>query len=123
MNNGNGKKRILDMKSVKKYFPIETGFLRKITGYVKAVDDVNLFIYEGETLGLVGESGCGKTTLGQCILRGLKPTEGHILFNYNEEEIVDLVSIDKKRLRDIRTRRAGTGLAGERDCFVADSPQ
>ena len=102
MNNGNGKKRILDMKSVKKYFPIETGFLRKVTGYVKAVDDVNLFIYEGETLGLVGESGCGKTTLGRCILRGLKPTEGQILFNYTDKDIVDLASIDKKRLREIR---------------------
>lgn len=102
MNNRNDKKRILDMKSVKKYFPIETGFLRKITGYVKAVDDVNLFIYEGETLGLVGESGCGKTTLGRCILRGLTPTEGQILFNYDDKEIVDLASVDKKQLRAIR---------------------
>jgi peptide/nickel transport system ATP-binding protein len=67
---GDGADRLLDVFGLKKYFPIEKGFLRRVVGNIKAVDDVNMFIKEGETLGLVGESGCGKTTLGRCVLRG-----------------------------------------------------
>ncbi|GAH48330.1 unnamed protein product, partial [marine sediment metagenome] len=71
MRNG---KVLLDVKGIKKYFPIQSGFFKKTTGFIKAVDNVNLFICEGETFGLVGESGCGKTTLGRCILRAIEPT-------------------------------------------------
>jgi ABC-type oligopeptide transport system ATPase subunit len=62
---------LLEVKGLRKYFPIRKGFLRKTVGYVRAVDDVSFFINEGETLGLVGESGCGKTTASRCILRAL----------------------------------------------------
>jgi len=99
-NNGN-KKTLLEVKSLKKYFPIEKGFFRKVTGFIKAVDKVNLYIKEGETLGLVGESGCGKTTLGRCILRAIEPTEGNILFKLNDK-MVDITKLNKENLRSIR---------------------
>ena len=102
MDNISEKKTIIDVKNLKKYFPIERGFFKKVEGYVKAVDGVNLFIKEGETLGLVGESGCGKTTLGRCILRAIEPTAGSIKFRYIDDKIVDLTQLDKKELRSIR---------------------
>jgi len=99
-NNGN-KKNLLEVKSLKKYFPIEKGFFRKVTGFIKAVDKVNLYIKEGETLGLVGESGCGKTTLGRCILRAIEPTDGNIFFRLNDK-MVDITKLNKKNLRSMR---------------------
>ncbi len=72
---------ILSVRKLKKYFPIKKGVFRKVVGHVKAVDDISFDIYAGETFGLVGESGCGKTTTGMNILRLQKPTEGHIFFN------------------------------------------
>ena len=72
---------LLEVTHLKKYFPLlEEGFLSKKTSIVKAVDDVNLLIGENEILGLVGESGCGKTTVGRCILRFYDPTSGVIKF-------------------------------------------
>ena len=65
---------LLQVKGLKKYFPIKTGLFSKTIGYVKAVDDVTFSIKKGETLGLVGESGCGKTTVGRSILRLIEPT-------------------------------------------------
>ena len=97
----NGTNRLLEVKSLKKYFPVEKGFMRKVSGYVKAVDNVNLYINEGETLGLVGESGCGKTTLGRCILRAIEPTEGVVNFRHNQG-MVNLISLNKKQMRSIR---------------------
>lgn len=92
---------ILRLRNVRKHFPIEEGFLRRQVGTIKAVDGVSLSVYEGEALGLVGESGCGKTTLGRCIMRGLRPTEGEILFRPYDKSY-DLSAISSKEMRSIR---------------------
>ena len=93
---------LLEVRGLKKYFPIQKGFLRKVVGYVKAVDGVSFYIKEGETLGLVGESGCGKTTTGRVILRAIEPTDGEIIFNADGRTI-DMTKLDKKKeLKDMR---------------------
>jgi peptide/nickel transport system ATP-binding protein len=88
---------ILQVKNVKTYFPISKGVFGKSKEFVKAVDDVSFDVYPGETLGLVGESGCGKTTLGRTILRLIEPTAGEII--YNGKNIAELSA---KELREIR---------------------
>ncbi|WP_275420644.1 ABC transporter ATP-binding protein [Fervidibacillus halotolerans] len=88
---------ILEVNNLKKYFPIKGGVLRRTVGHVKAVDDVSLKVFRGETLGIVGESGSGKSTLGRVILRLLSPTDGQILFE-NE----DITSKSNRQLRPIR---------------------
>jgi peptide/nickel transport system ATP-binding protein len=93
---------ILDVRYMKKYFPIKKGFLQKNVGYVKAVDDVQFHIRPGETFGLVGESGCGKTTLGRCILRAIEPSAGSILFRDRQGHMRDVLALDSKELRAIR---------------------
>jgi oligopeptide/dipeptide ABC transporter ATP-binding protein len=72
---------LLSAENLKKYFPIRRGILSRVVGHVKAVDDISFNIRKGETLGLVGESGCGKTTAGRTILRLLEPTEGRVIFD------------------------------------------
>jgi len=76
---------LVEVRKLKKYYPVQRGVFKKRMGDIKAVDGVNLKIRKGECLGLVGESGCGKTTLGKTILRLLKPTKGHIYFDVSEE--------------------------------------
>jgi len=97
---------LLEVRRLKMHFPIKKGFLRRQVGVVRAVDDVNFFVRKGETLGLVGESGCGKTTTGRCILRAYTPTAGEILYRRSDGAIVDLATLDdagmKPMWREIR---------------------
>ena len=98
---------LLEVNHLKKHYPIEEGLMKKVVGMVKAVDDVSLYINRNETLGLVGESGCGKTTLGRCILRAIEPTEGEVLFHLEDgKPPVDILKLGKKELLDIRRKLA-----------------
>jgi peptide/nickel transport system ATP-binding protein len=91
------RKKIVEIKNIKTYFPKQKSFFGKTTDWLKAVDDVTLDVYEGETLGLVGESGCGKTTLGRTILRLNEPTSGEIYF-----EQKNILAYSPKEMRDLR---------------------
>ena len=93
---------MLEVRNLKKYFPIEKGLFRAVQGHVKAVDDVSFTIHEGETFGLVGESGSGKTTLGRCIVRAISPTSGEIFFRLPAGELVDVAALPKRDLRQVR---------------------
>jgi oligopeptide transport system ATP-binding protein len=88
---------LLEVKNLKIHFPVKHGLFSRVQGYVKAVDDVSLAIDPGETLGLVGESGCGKTTLGRAIIRLIEPTSGQVLFNGE-----DITQLDGSELRQRR---------------------
>ncbi|MFR8002205.1 MAG: ABC transporter ATP-binding protein [Hydrogeniiclostridium sp.] len=92
---------LLEIEGLKKYYPIEAGISKKKIGEVKAVDNVNLTIYKNEVLGVVGESGCGKTTLGRTVLRIIEPTAGKVKFHFDDKE-VDFTALDKKELRKMR---------------------
>jgi peptide/nickel transport system ATP-binding protein len=93
---------LLDVRGLKKYFPIAKGILRRVSGHVRAVDDVSFTVNEGETLGLVGESGCGKTTVSRCILRAIDPTDGQVLYRTRDDEIVDLAPMSRHDLAPLR---------------------
>ena len=88
---------ILKVRGIKKYFPVHRGFFQSVIGWIKAVDGVDFEIYQGETLGLVGESGCGKSTIGRVILKLLEPDEGKII--YQDKDISSLSQDEMKPLR------------------------
>ncbi len=96
------KNNILEVKNLTKYFPIKSGFFKRLVGNVQAVDDVSFNLVEGETLGLVGESGCGKTTASRCVLRAVDPTSGEINFRTSDGNSVDMASLNSRELRPIR---------------------
>ena len=92
---------LLEVKDLKKHFPIQKGVLKRVVGQVRAVDGVSFFIRQGETLGLVGESGCGKTTTGRVILRALDPTAGQILYR-RDGNMVDLTRLSRREMKTYR---------------------
>lgn len=101
--NGNpARETLLEVKELKKYFPIHQGFFKRVVGHVKAVDDVSFDIYEGETLGLVGESGCGKSTTARLILRAHEPTAGEVLFKDQTGKKVNVPDLNKEQLKVLR---------------------
>jgi peptide/nickel transport system ATP-binding protein len=93
---------LLDVRHLRKFFPIRKGFLRREVGQVRAVDDVSFDLRSGETLALVGESGCGKTTTARCVLRAIDPTAGQVLFRSSSGEVVDVAAVPRGSLRPLR---------------------
>jgi len=93
---------LLEVRDLRMHFPIRRGVFRRLTGWVRAVDGVTFSIREGETLGLVGESGCGKSSTGRCILRVYAPSAGEIVYRGTNGKTVDLASIDESALRPFR---------------------
>ena len=95
---------LLVVKNLRKLFPIHRGLLRRVSGHVRAVDDISFYIDPGETLGLVGESGCGKTTAARCIVRAIQPTSGQVLFREEHGEVLDLAAQKEAALRHVRSQ-------------------
>lgn len=104
MNDTSDAATILEVRELRKFFPIEKGLLKRVVGHVKAVDQVSFSIKAGETMGLVGESGCGKTTTGYSILRGIEPTSGQVRFRFedNGDEMTNVLDLDRRALRTFR---------------------
>ena len=94
---------LIRVRNLKTYYPVKQGVFKHTVGHVKAVDDVSLDVYRGEILGVVGESGCGKTTLGKSILQLIKPTEGSIRYAFEGGE-KELVGMNKKELDEARCK-------------------
>ncbi|HJV55245.1 MAG TPA: oligopeptide/dipeptide ABC transporter ATP-binding protein [Methylomirabilota bacterium] len=97
-----GGTRLLEVTNLRKLFPIRRGFLRRVVGHVRAVDGVTFHVQSGETLALVGESGCGKTTTSRCVLRAVTPTAGQILFRTAEGPVLDVATLPRRHLRPLR---------------------
>lgn len=93
---------ILEVKDLKQHFPVRHGLLQRIVGYIKAVDGVNFFLRGNEALGLVGESGCGKTTVGRTVLRLYDPTDGEIWYRKGDGERVDVAKITQTEMKPLR---------------------
>jgi len=93
---------LLEVKNLKKYFPIRRGAFGTVKKTVKAVDQVSFYINKGETFGLVGESGSGKTTTGRLILRALEPTAGEVIYHLEDREPFDVMKLSKKELWEFR---------------------
>jgi oligopeptide/dipeptide ABC transporter ATP-binding protein len=93
---------VLEIEGLTKHFPIRAGLLQREVGRIRAVDGVTFHVARGETLALVGESGCGKTTVARCILRAVPPTSGAIRFAREDDEVVDLAPLSRRALRPLR---------------------
>jgi peptide/nickel transport system ATP-binding protein len=98
----NNHQVLLDVKNLRKFFPIRRGVLQKVVGNVRAVDDVTFYINQGETLSLVGESGCGKTTTARCILRAYDPTAGQVFFRAEDGQVMDVAELPANQLQPLR---------------------
>ena len=94
---------LIEVKGLAKHFPLYQGLARRRIGDVKAVDGVDLLILKGEALGLVGESGCGKSTVGRALLRAIEPSAGQILL-HGEGGPIDVARLDRREMRAIRRR-------------------
>lgn len=91
---------VIQVDDLQKYYPITRGFMRRTVGNVRAVDGVSFSVQRGETLALVGESGCGKTTTGRCVMRAIEPTAGKVLFRKEEGgDVIDITALDRQELR------------------------
>lgn len=97
------KEILFEVKDLQVWFPIRKGFMKKTTGHVKAVDGVSLKVYKGETLGIVGESGCGKTTLGKALMLLTQPTGGQVLYKYGDD-YKDIVQFNKSEVFGFRKK-------------------
>lgn len=104
MNNKDVQKPniLLEVKNLKKHFPRTSGFLNRVYGYIKAVDDVSFSLKKGEVLGLVGESGCGKTTLGRCLLRVYNLTSGEVIYYKENDSKINLSNVNEQELKNYR---------------------
>jgi ABC-type glutathione transport system ATPase component len=104
---------LLEVRALKKYFPVRKGVFRRKVGDVRAVDDVDFTVHRQETLGLVGESGCGKTTLGRTVLRLIEPSAGGILF-WKLRQVAQVISQRLARLVEVDEQEAGPTLQPQR---------
>ena len=95
---------ILEVKDLCMYFPVKGGFFDQAKGVVKAVDGVSFDLYKGSTFGLVGESGCGKTTTGRLIMKVMKPTSGKIIFHDNDSGPIEINALANKKMRPFRKK-------------------
>ena len=102
MNNGSDTANLLDVRDLKAYFPITSGLWRRVVGHVRAVDGVSFELKQGETLGLVGESGCGKTTTGRAIIGAVQPTGGEVLYRMEDGTVIDAVQADRQQFQTLR---------------------
>ena len=100
----NKKDIVLKLKDIEVHFPVKAGVFKRTVAHVKAVDGVDIDIYRGEVLGLAGESGCGKTTLGKAILRLVEPTNGEVSYISPEKNITELTSLSKKEMDPFRKK-------------------